>query len=1003
MKPRASRHSSLASLLSSLVTRHSSIASLLSSLVTRHLSLVIAAAMVSATAAARTVNVASVTDTSASLAFGGADGAAYTLAWGYGATDGGSATNAWDTFESLGTVAAGDTSRTVALPNGWGSTATRLRFFLIETQPPATPYARRLEYIASSGSQWIDTGIEGKVGITAEIDFACTADADATILGSRSGNDRFFPVHWNWKKIVRTLGSWDGTKSTSATVGTRYLARATLKSGEQSLHVDGTAISAAAGTASSSLDTSLNMYLFAANIDGSASQKISARIYSAKIWNGDTLVRSFVPCEDGNGEACLWDFVSKQYFRNAESGSFSKGGEVAAAPRVMAVSAPLAASAAFGRSVSVSSVDDSHATLSFGAPDGNAYTLARGFGVSDGGADTNAWDSFEILGTVAADATAQTVALPAGWGSTVLRMRFFLLAPETRPYAKRLEYIQSSGSQWIDTGVRGRVGVAAELDIEPVTMADHDVLGSRTDSGDTRFYLVHWNSNDLLGGIGGGNYGVKKGYWYWTGRSSTIPAGMRRLVRSVCENGNQSVAVDGTEIAAATYRSAFDSGNSMYLFACHNGSSASYACSAKLRSAKIWEGDTLVRDFVPCEDVGGEACLYDLVSDGYFRAGSGTFAAGGEIAAQTLVAAVSSRVDAPVGNDGAADTVLWDDDTLPAGEALVKVGSNRAIVQTAEAVDGDIDVRGGSLVFSGRTCTNEWYRFLFNGSQYNDYYQIAIGDLKVFSDTTGTENVALGIGADGGVLDAGTSAANLARGQCVAHFATTDVVPEGVYANLSDLSNAFDGTTANAVLSADTYYIYNNGRQTWVAFRMAEGNNRVQSYLPVKSNFTWYWHPSAWLFQTSADGINWQTVDKQTGAISSSGYGSTPFVVKGFLADGAAGFDPSANVKVASGATLDASGVAGGQSLEHLTVDWAAGAGTITGVTIAQNGVLDLVNVPANTRIAGKTIPVTLSGLSGTANFGTWTIRVNGTATTERLYWNGSSLRIPGAVVISIW
>ena len=958
-------------------------------------------------ASARTVNVASVTDTGASLAFGGADGAAYTLAWGYGASDGGSATNAWDTFEVLGTVAAGDTSRTVALPAGWGDTATRLRFFLIEAQPPATPYARRLEYIASSGSQWIDTGIEGKVGITAEIDFACMTDADATVLGSRSGNDRFFPVHWNWKKIVRTLGSWDGTKSTSATVGTRYLARATLKNGEQSLHVDGTAISAAAGTASSSVSTGLSMYLFAANIDGSASQKISARIYSAKIWNGDTLVRSFVPCEDENGEACLWDFVSGRYFRNEGTGAFSKGGAVATTPRVMAVSAVLDVSASAGRTISVSSVDGSHATLSFGASDGNAYTLARGFGVSDGGADTNAWDSFEILGTVAADATAQTVALPAGWGSTVLRMRFFLLAPETRPYAKRLEYIQSTGSQWIDTGVRGRVGVAAELDIEPVTMADHDVLGSRTDSGDTRFYLVHWNSNDLLGGIGGGNYGVKKGYWYWTGRSSTIPAGMRRLVRSVCENGNQSVAVDGTEIAAATYRSAFDSGNSMYLFACHNGSSASYACSAKLRSAKIWEGDTLVRDFVPCEDVGGEACLYDLVSDGYFRAGSGTFAAGGEIAAQTLVAAVSSRVDAPVGNDGAADTVLWDDDTLPAGEALVKVGSNRAIVQTAQAVDGDIDVRGGSLVFSGRTCTNEWYRILYNGSQYNITTNIALGELRVFSDIAGTENVALGIGANGHSLATGTSASQLEPGWCVAHFSPMpngSPLPGGNAANLWDLRYAFDGDNYNAVVSVGKYYLYNDASRSWLAFRVAAGNNRVQSYLPAKaSGITWYWHPSDWLFQTSVDGDNWQTVDVRTGAIHESGYDSTPFVIKGFLADGAAGFDPSANVKVASGATLDASGVAGGQLLEHLTVDWTAGAGTITGVTISQNGVLDLVNVPAGTRLSGKTIPVTLTGLSGASNFGTWTLRVNGTAVDERLYWNGRALRIPGIMVLSIW
>ena len=72
-------------------------------------------------------------------------------------------------------------------------------------------------------------------------------------------------------------------------------------------------------------------------------------------------------------------------------------------------------------------------------------------------------------------------------------------------------------------------------------------------------------------------------------------------------------------------------------------------------------------------------------------------------------------------------------------------------------------------------------------------------------------------------------------------------------------------------------------------------------------------------------------------------------------------------------------------------------------MTIAQNGVLDLVNVPANARLGGQTIPVTLSGVANGANFASWTIRVNGVATEERLYWNGSSLRVPGAVVLSIW
>ena len=682
----------------------------------------------------------------------------------------------------------------------------------------------------------------------------------------------------------------------------------------------------------------------------------------------------------------------------------------------------VATTASAARTVSITSVSNGNATLSFGAADGSDYTLAIGYGYTDGGAATNAWNKFSILGTVAADAATTNVALPSAWGETARFMRFFLLKPEIPDGATRLEYIESTGSQWIDTGVQGKVGVTAEIDLMCREIKDSSVLASRTTSGtDTRFFVVYWNHYDKEGNVFLGGMGRN---WKYTGFN--IVTNTRYRVRSVMKSGTQTLSVDGTQRGTHTQTSTFDSEATLALFALHykDGTiETKYNSKARIYSAKIWVEnattgvDELVRDYVPCRDVNDEACLYDLVSGKYFcNSGSGTFTEGAEMSTPILVRASSATFaldggreengETVFGYDGSADSVVWDNPGLSAGAAFVKVGSNRAIVQTATAIGADIDVRGGAMVFSGRTCTNEFYRFYFNGSKYGQKIQIAIGDLRVYSDATGAEEIAQGIGADGNVLAANSGASRLARGQCVANFATTTTVPEGQDAKniiLTDLSEAFDGTTKNAVLSADTYYIFNNASQRWVAFRMAAGNNRVQSYLPVKSNMTWHWHPSAWKFETSVDGASWQTVDVQTDAISSSGYGSTPFVIKGFLADNAAGFDSSANVKVASGATLDATGVSGGQTLSHLTVDWTAGAGTIKGVTIAQNGVLDLVNVPANARLGGQNIPVTLSGVANGANLSTWTVRVNGAATTERLRWNGSALRVIGAMMLTFW
>ncbi|MBR4611988.1 MAG: hypothetical protein IKO40_04655, partial [Kiritimatiellae bacterium] len=465
--------------------------------------------------------------------------------------------------------------------------------------------------------------------------------------------------------------------------------------------------------------------------------------------------------------------------------------------------------------------------------------------------------------------------------------------------------------------------------------------------------------------------------------------------------------VDYRDSKTPSKGSTINAERNLYIFAANWGGSANYFAKAKLYRLVIQRKNAStgvlepVRHFVPCRNGNGVACLYDIVSGGYFgNSGSGSFEEGAPVSAP--VASSSDTLSFSIGNSGAADTVLRDDDALPSGMALVKTGSNRAIVQTAAAIDGDIDVRGGTVVFSGRACTNEWYRFTFNGTQYGASSQIALGDLRVYSGTTmnADEEVAHDIGSGGKVLAANSDTRNLEPGACVASFATTTTKPDGQSSmNLWDLRNAFDNSAYNAVLSSSSYYIYGNASQVWVAFRMAAGKNRVQSYLPVKSYITWYWHPNSWLFQTSPDGVNWQTVDTQTGVLTDNGYGSIPFVIKGFLADGAAGFDSSANVKVASGATLDATGVSGGQALSHLTVDWAAGAGTIKGVTIAQNGVLDLVNVPAGTNLGGATVPVTLTGVASGANFASWTVRVNGAATEDVISWNGSALRFP---IISI-
>ncbi|MCR5750859.1 MAG: hypothetical protein K6G91_02755 [Kiritimatiellae bacterium] len=1132
--------------------------------------MIAAFAAIFAANAARTIALGELSSASVELSFGETDGNVYMLAWGYGDEDGGSATNAWDTFETLGTVAAGDTSRTVQLPAGWQSSVTHLRFFLLA--PETLPYATRLEYIQSSGSQWIDTGVRGRIGVSAELDITCVEMRDSAVLCCRtsgSTDSRMLLVHWNANDLLGGLGGhgywyWAGRAIINA--GTRYVIRSVMENGNQTVSVNGNTI--ATKTYSSTFDTGLSLYLFANNVPSAPQYCASARLYSGKLWLDGNLVRDFVPCKDENGEACLYDLVSGNYFRNGGSGTFAAGAEIAPGLEVVAASALCEPPA---RTVAVASAGASNITLSFGPSTGDTYALYMAYGAADGGTDPSGWDEFEELGEIDNGDDEYVSDYPAGWGSSVKALRFFLLrsddsvASSTDTFVYENALVVAAGaptSLFVDaeydvvrlrdtlrlaggTLNAARVivdGPAGCLDIDGGTFPSTARLSLDPDLDTTNEYAtvlalrsgtttLHCATNanpdvaariHFLGGSlkcttfsatplcsanGGkwilegapgrpirfGSLGMQRMDWL-TGEGSVETRGLCDVVLDDSQY-NAERDFRGT-IYLNTSSTAWNHTGNLVLsnaidVICRaddclpcgpqtggiemkwvnragpppprlnlNGHSVAVNgidgrsggvsvtnSSSTVATIRIGEGDTvgsitnlvLRRGNINIVKRGAETNFVSIGSSSIaaLRVEAGTLVVTGSradklsaasltvadgatlvvdgtvvFAATCAITGAVERVNGGVvgssfGGNGSADTVVWDDPELAAGNVFAKVGSNRAIVQTAEAIDADIDVQAGELVFSGRTCTNEWYRFVFNGSQYNQSAQIAIGDLRVYSGTTtnAAEDVAWGIGTNGCVRAVGTDPKDLAPRQCTASFATTTIKPTGQSSmNLWDLRNAFDNSAYNAVLSEEPKYIYNNSSQVWVAFRLAAGKNHVQSYLPVKSYITWHWHPSAWLFQTSSDGVSWQTVDTRVGALTSDGYGSTPFVIKGFVADGAAGFNPAANVTVASGATLDVRGVAGGQTLSRLTIDMTAGAGTIRGASIAKNGVLDLVNVPEGMSLMNLTLPVTLLDVANGSDFSTWTVLVEGAPVrVGHLRWHGSSLRLFDGLIVTIW
>ena len=211
-----------------------------------------------------------------------------------------------------------------------------------------------------------------------------------------------------------------------------------------------------------------------------------------------------------------------------------------------------------------------------------------------------------------------------------------LAGPELPRPVEMVEWVQSDGKDpqyhWLDTWVYAKSGLRSEVDfihkddnqISGNTAIDRCVLGARkTNSGsevDSRFYMAYFYQGAFC-------YGYKSLYYKGGSNVNIVSAvnGNRYFVESDLSVGNQSVKVNGTEIhkdGVAHDDTYFATGNTLTLFAMHEATTFHKVYSSvRLFSAKIWDGDELLRDFAPCVDSNGKAGLYDSVSERVFHLG----------------------------------------------------------------------------------------------------------------------------------------------------------------------------------------------------------------------------------------------------------------------------------------------------------------------------------------------------------------------------------------------
>lgn len=186
---------------------------------------------------------------------------------------------------------------------------------------------------------------------------------------------------------------------------------------------------------------------------------------------------------------------------------------------------------------------------------------------------------------------------------------------DTPPYTE-LVYIQSTGSQYIDTGikVKSTLNIKTEFEVTDNGSAFQSVFGG--DGGSSRNYrglAFDINSEGRFNYNFYGNTLVSVPSYLQRYDNMLIFESYYNSAMIISHNDKKSQAITSTETTSFAYDDVY-----MYIFARCRDNTPICSTNLKLYYFKIWDNETLLRDFIPVEDENGQVCMYDKVSKTYF-------------------------------------------------------------------------------------------------------------------------------------------------------------------------------------------------------------------------------------------------------------------------------------------------------------------------------------------------------------------------------------------------
>lgn len=370
-----------------------------------------------------------------------------------------------------------------------------------------------LQYIQSTGTQWIDTGITPTQDYTLYTKVAFLGSSGTNVLGTRnSSNDttnRFGIISFGSSAL---FGAFYGTNSVTGKAVDQTPHEFSI--GPDGFTMDEKTVS----VQQTNFSCSYPIILFGFNNGANGIVGAEEKVYSCKIYSDGQLVRDFIPCINPDGIIGLYDKENAIFYQNSGNGNFVKGPEL--------------------------------------------------------------------------------VTLPSEY--------------------KQLEYIQSTGTQRINTGIKPDGNTRATVDIQ--------ISDAQTTEG--HLFSVTGNKYFVV------SFNPQLTAWWRTRHGSSVltsfPASANTRGRCIVDK-NQNITTVNEEIVTLP-EADFSLNYNMNLF-CRNARGQFNAfLSAKLYSCQIYQAGELVRNFVPCLSPTGDVGLYDLCENKFYgNSGTGVFIGGPEI------------------------------------------------------------------------------------------------------------------------------------------------------------------------------------------------------------------------------------------------------------------------------------------------------------------------------------------------------------------------------------